>query len=651
MATRFPNLTSPLTIRDLTIKNRVVSTAHDSMLADGGLPSDKLVAYHEARASGGAGLIITEVAGVHESSRYTSHILMATTDDCIPGFRSIAEACHRHDCKVFGQLFHPGRELFPQTQDGTAMVAYSASDVPNERFHVTPRALPRNLIDEIVAGFAEGAGRLRSAGYDGIEIVASHGYLPSQFLNPRTNLRTDEYGGSTENRLRFVREVLRAVRERVDDMVIGLRICGNEQDPEGLVIDEVTDICAALDDDVDYFSVIAGSSATLSGSIHIVPPMEIEIGYVAPYAAVVRERVSKPVVVGGRIAHPADAERLLATDQADMCGMTRALISDPELVNKTTEGRVEDIRVCIACNQACIGHMHIGAPISCIQFPESGRELEYPRRQRTRHPRRVLVAGGGPAGLKAAAVAAERGHEVTLYERSGRLGGQVVLAELLPGRSEFGGLTTNLAREVELAGVEVVRNVEVTRSLVDSESPDAVIVATGARPRVPELPGAEEAHVVTAWQVLRDEVELGHSVVIADWRCDWVGLGIARRLAAQGHRVRLCVNGNFAGQTIQQYVRDQMLGNLYRAGVEIIPLARLYGVDSDTVYFQHTTSGEPLLCPDTDTLVLALGHVAATELERHLEDYSGRVIAIGDCLCPRTAEEAVFDGLKAGVAV
>ena len=334
-----------------------------------------------------------------------------------------------------------------------------------------------------------------------------------------------------------------------------------------------------------------------------------------------------------------------------MCGMTRALISDPELVNKTTEGRVEDIRVCIACNQACIGHMHIGAPISCIQFPESGRELEYPRRQRTRHPRRVLVAGGGPAGLKAAAVAAERGHEVTLYERSGRLGGQVVLAELLPGRSEFGGLTTNLAREVELAGVEVVRNVEVTRSLVDSESPDAVIVATGARPRVPELPGAEEAHVVTAWQVLRDEVELGHSVVIADWRCDWVGLGIARRLAAQGHRVRLCVNGNFAGQTIQQYVRDQMLGNLYRAGVEIIPLARLYGVDSDTVYFQHTTSGEPLLCPDTDTLVLALGHVAATELERHLEDYSGRVIAIGDCLCPRTAEEAVFDGLKAGVAV
>jgi NADPH-dependent 2,4-dienoyl-CoA reductase/sulfur reductase-like enzyme len=411
--------------------------------------------------------------------------------------------------------------------------------------------------------------------------------------------------------------------------------------------------CVALDGDggLDYFNIIAGSSATLAGSVHIVPPMLVENAYVAPYAAAVRAKVTRPVFVAGRINQPQIAEQVLAAGQADMCGMTRAMICDPEMPAKTVAGRLDDIRACIACNQACIGHMLMGYPISCIQHPETGRERRYGRRVPAVPSRRVLVAGGGPAGMKAAAVAAERGHQVTLCEASPRLGGQALLAQLLPGRAEFGGIVSNLEREMALAGVEVRRNRAVDAALVRELAPDAVIVATGARPRRPPIEGGEAAHVVDAWQVLRDEVNVGASVVVADWRCDWVGLGIAEKLARAGCRVRLCVNGYMPGQTIQQYVRDNWVGILHKLGVEIIPYVRLFGADGDAVYLQHTTSGEPVICEAVDTLVLAQGHDSVAELEGELADFAGEVQLIGDCLAPRTAEEAVLEGLRVAAAL
>jgi NADPH-dependent 2,4-dienoyl-CoA reductase/sulfur reductase-like enzyme len=262
-----------------------------------------------------------------------------------------------------------------------------------------------------------------------------------------------------------------------------------------------------------------------------------------------------------------------------------------------------------------------------------------------------MVAGGGPGGMKAAAVAAERGHRVTLHEKSARLGGQALLAQLLPGRAEFGGIVTNLARDMELAGVRVVTDSAVDRALVEREAPDAVIVATGAAPYRPPIEGQEEAQVVDAWSVIRDEANVGASVVIADWRSDWIGLGVAEKLVRAGCRVRLAVNGYHAGQAIQKYVRDGWIGTLHKLGVEIIPFARLYGVDADSVYLQHTTSGEPIICEGVDTLVTALGHQAVDELQLALEGWDGEVHLVGDCLAPRTAEEAVLDGLRAGSAV
>lgn len=646
-------LFSSYTIRGVTIPNRIVSTGHDTVMAHQGHVTERLIAYHEARAKGGAGLIIVQVAGVHETARYTSHMLMADDDACIEGYRALAAKIHAQGTKIFGQLFHPGREIM-ETDDGTAPVAYAPSAVPNSRFAVMPVPLDVAMIQEIIDGYAASALRLKQAGLDGCEIVASHGYLPAQFLNPVINRRDDAYGGSLENRTRFITEIATAVRARVgDDFIVGLRLSGDERDAEAIDQNEVIAVCEALDQSnaYDYYHVIAGTSASLQGAIHIVPPLYYETGYVAPFAAKIKACVKAPVMVTGRINQPQIAEQILSEGRADFCGMTRALIADPEMPNKARGNRLDDIRACIACNQACIGHFHKGYPISCIQYPETGRETSLAaRKTSTNHKKKILIAGGGPAGMKAAAVLAERGHHVTLCEASSQLGGQALLAQILPGRAEFGGLVTNLAREMELAGVEVRRSTPVTRSLVEHENPDAVIIATGATARRPAFEGSESAHCVTAWQALKGEANIGGRVVIAEWKGDWIGMGVAEKLAREGRKVTLATEMPMAGQALPFYVRDEMVARLHRLGVEIVPYARLYGTDSETVYFHHASSGEAMVIEGVETLVLSQGHDSVNTLNDELKDLGVPVHIIGDALTPRAAEEAVLDGLKLAVS-
>ena len=643
----FPHLFTPIQIGKKNIKNRIMSTGHDTILPTDGLVNEAYLAYQEARARGGVGLIVLQVTGVHDTARYSSHVLMATDDKCIEGYRRMGEICHRHGATVFGQLFHPGREIM-ETADGLAPVAYSSSAVPQERFHVMPRELPKALIAEIVDGYAKAAWRLEAAGLDGVEIVASHGYLPSQFLNPRINQRSDEYSGVAENRLRFLREVIDACRAATSDhFVIGLRISSREMDEQGLQIDETLEACKLLSAKLDYISVIAGNSASLGGAVHIVPPMSVANAYLAPDSRMFREALDIPVFVAGRINQPQEAESILKRGDADVVGMTRALICDPQMPNKSMAGQAENIRACIACNQACIGHFHRGVPISCIQHPESGRELIYGFDQTpvSKNPKKIMVVGGGPAGLKAASIASQAGHAVTLYEAGRQLGGQVLLAMKLPSRAEFGGLATNLTHELTLTGVKVVRNTRVDYALVQAESPDIVIVATGAKPYTPRFEHLGSMQVVNAWDLLGDEVKVGRTVLIADWKCDWIGIGIAEQLASNGHLVKLAVNGLHAGETLQSYTRDSMAARLHGLGVEVIPYLRLYGCDDDTVYMQHIVSGVAVEFTDIDTLVLCQGQVPENALANQIGGLA-QVHLIGDALATRTAEEAVFDGLK-----
>ena len=642
-----------LTLRGKTLKNRIFSTGHMAVMLAEGKPTEHMVAYHGAKAQGGAALTIIEAARVHPSGDSGRPAIRAYDPACVPGYASLAEACHLHDCLIFAQLTHPGREM-ALASDGTHPVAYAPSVVPNERFHVMPRELPLLMIKEIIEGFEASAAHIRQAGLDGVELVASHGYLLGQFLNPNINRRSDGYGGSRAGRLRFLQETIAATRRGMgEDMVLGVRLSGEEKDNDGTELEEMLEVCAALDTNsaLDYFNVTAGTSAGLAGSTHIVPPMAYEAAYTVPIAAALKARVRKPVFVAGRINQPQTAATVLHSGQADMCGMTRALISDPQMPAKAERGATEDIRACIACNQACIGHMLNACSISCIQHPETGRELEFGILVPVTAKKRIMVAGGGPAGMKAACIAAARGHKVTLYESAGKLGGQVNLAQLLPGRTEFGGLATNLMRELENESVEIRLNMPVTPKLVNEEGPDAVIVATGAVPFSSYIEGAEDAHVVTAWQVLEGKVNIGARAVVADWRCDWVGLGLAERLARDGCHVRLAVNGMVAGQTIPQYARDAWLGNLHKLGVEIIPHVRLFGADSKDAYFQHTLSGEPVVMETVDTLVTALGNTPNTELEQVLNEIAVPHHVIGDSLSPRTAEEAILEGLKIGAAL
>lgn len=648
--TSFPHLFSPLTLRRTTLKNRIMSTGHDTTMPTDGTVNPALIAYHRARAKGGVGLIITQVAGVHETARYTSHLLMATTDACIPGYTELAKAVHAEGTTILSQLFHPGREIM-ESADGLLAVAYAPSAVPNERFHVMPRALPIAMIEEIIAGYASAAQRLHQSGFDGVEIVASHGYLPAQFLNPRVNLRDDAFGGTDAKRQHFLARVLAAVRAATDDdFIIGLRISAGERDDEGLTIPEALAACKALESVLDFVNVTTGTSASIGGAVHIAAPMAYAAGYFAADAGAFRKALKIPVFVAGRINQPQEAEAIIASGKADVCGMTRALICDPAMPGKAQAGAVDDIRACIACNQACIGHFHRGLPISCIQHPESGRELAYGTLPRAEKRKKIMVVGGGPAGMKAAITAAKRGHEVTLYEAAAQLGGQAQLAQLLPKRAEFGGIITNLAREMELAQVQVRRGVTVTAALVQAEAPDAVILATGARPHVPDLPTDGQIQIVTAWQVLRREVKLGARVVVADWRCDWIAPGIAEMAARDGAQVTLAVNGLHPGEALPLYVRDTMAADLHRLQIEVRPYARLFGTAEDTVYLQHTPSGEAMEVSGVDTLVLSLGHVPVDGLAAELQALGITCTQIGDCLAPRTAEEAVYDGLKAGVA-
>ena len=643
----FENLLQPIALGPTQVRNRVFNPPHGTTLGHQGQVTDDLIAYHLTRARGGVGLIIMESMTVHPSYGFEEAFLYAGSDRIVAGLSRLVAACHAEETPVFGQLFHAGRGV-RLSHDGSKPLAYSASDVPDERYRVVPVPMPNDMVWELIESYVDAAGRLADAGLDGVEILSSMGYLIAQFLNPHTNRREDEFGGSLDNRLRFLSEILTRSRARIGaDKTLGIRMTLDEKVDQGIPVEDMLEICTRLDSDglVDYFSVISGSSATPGGWVHVFPPMAVPHGFVVDDAARLKQTVGKPVLVAGRINQPQLASQVLAEDKADMIGLARALITDPEFVNKVAEDRADDIRACVGCNQACVGHRLAHFPVSCIQNPLSGREHSIGEVSSAKDSKSILVIGGGPGGMKAAVVAAERGHRVNLVEKTARLGGQVNLAESLPGRAEFGGVTTNLRDELEQAGVEIHLNSEADSALLERLSPDHVILATGARARLPEVE-VDGVGLIDAWSLLRGEASPGKNVVIADWSCDWSGLGVAEKLAREGHYVRLLSGGSVAGESIQGIVRDAWIGILHDLGVEMTPYARFYGAMEGSAYFQHLTGGEAIVCENVDTVVSCFAPQANRDCDWVETELGLPVTRIGDAIAPRSVEEAVLDGFN-----
>ncbi|GAB1360795.1 FAD-dependent oxidoreductase [Rhodobacter sp.] len=652
MSARFPHLFSPFSLGPLRLKNRIVSTAHGTYMPVNGLQTQQIVEYQRERAKGGVGLIILEATSTHPTGIGAGRYAVAHTDDCIPGYRAVIDAIHAEGVPVLVQLYHPGRDdIAGGTADGTVAPTWSASAVRCEANQLMPRAMPVTLIEEIVASYGAAARRLMQAGADGIEISAHHGHLISQFLDPRTNLRTDRYGGSFENRFRLLREIIETVRAAIGPgKVLGVRLPTDEMSLAGLTHADALKEAVAVDalDEVDFIHVTPGSCATFDGLVHVAPSMAFPAGYASPQFASLRKVIGKPMLATGRMNDPQVSETLVAGNSADLVGMTRALICDPDMPGKAEAGLTEEIRYCVACNQACIGHGKKGGFVTCIQRPETGRLAEFRLTQTV--PRRVLIAGGGPAGMKAAAIAARRGHEVVLCEAGPRLGGNVRLAERLPGRAEFGGVTTNLMAEIARLGVEVRLNTRLTRALALQEKAAAVIVATGALPARPAFPGDDDPAVLHAWEVLGRDVTLGKRVLIADSTLDWVALGLAEMLARSGHDVRLCVLGFSAGDNLPGTTRGHALGVLHGLGVRIEPLMRLGGFQDGTAYFEHAINGSVVEFAGVDSLILSHGGASDTRLEEDLEGLGIPVLVAGDALGARTVEEAILEGARAGMA-
>ncbi len=595
-------------------------------------------------------MIILEGMTHHPSYGYKESFLYAGSDDIIPGMKRLGKACRKNETPVFGQLFHAGRAV-RLSHDGSKPLTYSASDIPDERYRVISVPMPTDMVWEIIESYVNAAGRLAEAELDGVEILASMGYLISQFLNPAINNRQDEFGGSLENRMRLLREIVTRTRVKIgDDKTLGIRITLDEKIDNGMDGDEIVKVCQSLetDNNLDYFSVISGTTAAPGGWVHVFPPMAVPEAFVANDAERLKQSLSKPVLVAGRINQPQVAEEILSSGKADMVGIARALIADPEFVNKFSSEKSKDIRACIGCNQACVGHRLAHHAVSCIQNPVSGRELEFSRGEKSNIAKSVLVVGGGPGGMKAAVTAAKRGHQVQLLETSNKLGGQVLLAEKLPGRAEFGGVTTNLTHELMQSNVEVHLNTEVDVNTIKNIDPHTIILATGATPRLPDVE-VNGVDLVDSWSVIDGTQKVGQRVVIADWACDWSGLGIAQKLAMNGHHVRLLCGASVPGESLQGIVRDQWIGELHALDIEMIPFARFYGAQENTAYFQHMTSEQPIICENVDTIVSCYAPKSNNQhpwMENLMESLNVDIQLIGDAISPRTVEEAVLEGFK-----
>ncbi len=649
-------LFSPLRIGPVVVRNRIVFSAHLTNYAHDGLPTRQHEAYYAARAAGGAGLIITEEHSTHPTDWPYEKLIHGFHREVIRGYRRITDAVHAHGVPIFAQLNHNGGQASSMY---SRLPVWAPSAIPDPLFREVPKAVDHKEIAEIVAGYGTVASHCADGGFDGVELQCSHSSIVRGFLSPATNHRTDAYGGSLGNRARILTEIIAVVREAIGPRrALGVRLCGDELIEDGTTLDDAVEVARIVEATgrVDYVNTSIGvATATL---FMIEASMAVPPGYALHISNAMRRAVRLPVVGVGRIKDPVQAERALADGHCDLVGVVRGQIADPDFAAKARAGQAGDIRTCLSCNQECVGRMGLNRWLGCIENPLAGKEsVPLPMPSARRRGRRVLVVGGGPGGLQAASTAAQRGHHVTLFERSMRTGGQVAAAATVPNRAEFLDVVRNLLAECQRYGVDVRTGAAATAESLLAEAPDAVVLATGARPLRPHWAGALE-RVVDVRDVLEGRAAPAGDVLVVDELGFHQATSVAELLADRGCAVRIGTPGMVVGQdlgitldletfalrahakAITQGTDEVVLSATgspdAAAGVELEVLTHTTGVTTRQRY---------------DWVVCAVHQQPRDELWRALRGAPLEVHRVGDCVTPRRAHAAVIEGHRVGVAL
>ena len=662
MSTPFPTLFSPLPLRHLTLKNRIVFGAHTANMSHEGIPGDRHFGYYRERARGGAAMIVVEPTPAHRTGVLIRGNLLRD-DVVIPHFRRITDQCHGHGTVMVHQIYHVGGH---GDQDNSWEPYWSPSGTPSMHDPWGSHAMTEAEIEELIASFIDQARRDRDGGFDGVDLFAGYNCLIDQFWSPITNKRTDQWGGPLENRLRFAVRVIEGIRKALgQDFIIGMTISGAEPYPGGLDMAAKQEIITWLDDRglVDYFSVGTGSYLNQFGKI--VPSFHYAMLLGRDDAAAFKSVVKHArVTMEARVKTPANAETVLAGGKCDLVSIVRGQIADPHLANKAREGRAEDIRPCISCNQLCLGRRLRDYYISCLANPSVSRETQWDgdRPARAANPKDVLVVGGGPAGLEAARVAAERGHRVRLVEKTAELGGQFRLAAGQPERGEIGDLLTWYQRQLEQMQVRVELRKEMTRQEIEASGADVVILCTGSLParsgfqrsfpHLDRLPGADQESVCTIHDVLEGNVTPGANVLLLDdingW---WPATGTALHLAKARHRVTIVTaSEQAAAQLNYSHTGDSTRERMVKLGIEVMLASALKSWDRGkaTIVSLYTGDVEER---EFDTLVLATTNERDDALSRELAESSMDVHAIGDTVQARTAAMAIYEARKLALEI
>lgn len=655
--TSIRKLLEPGRIGTLEVRNRVCMPAMGLNFSDDHTLNDRWIRFYEERARGEVGLIIVasslEYTGQRGYERLPfleghGHIPSLGDDRYLPGWRRLVDVVHRHGGRIGAQIVHVGKYAHSSVLGGERPISPSPIKAgltvygqPGE----VPREMTGDDIRTAIENISDTIRRAQAAGLDMIEYNLCSGYLMREFLSPLTNQRTDEYGGSVERRLRFVLEVIQRTREKVGpDFPLTARLSADEFLPGGNTLAETTVIARELERaGIAAISVVGGGHET---SIPL-SPMSVPRGAFVYLAQAIKEVVSVPVTASGRINDPFLAEEILAEGRADFVAIARPLMADPDFVRKAREGRTEEIRPCIACNQGCFDMVFEWKPVFCLMNARVGWEQSRQIRP-TDTPKRVMVVGGGPGGLEAARVLAARGHTVSLWERADRLGGQVNLSAMPPGREEFAGVIGYLSRELTRLDVELHLGEEVTPERVEQERPDAVVVATGAEPAFPDLPGIHGPNVVGAWDLLAGRASTGRRVIVLGGGS--VGCEAAMYLARMPG-----VEDVTIVEALPRIGRDFGKGNRWVfmqaiAGLGIRSLTRM-AVQEITPEGVRVREGEHDRLLEADSVVIAAGSRANARLYEALAGRVAEVHVIGDARAPRRTADAVHEGFLIGCEV